>query len=60
MALDLSQNPLLEKVFCNTNRLTSLDFGNNPKITELWCFENQIRNEAMGQMIESMPSVASR
>ena len=40
--LDISQNPLLENLFCSGCGLTSLDLTNNPLLCELDAFKNKL------------------
>ena len=41
-SLDLSNNPLLVELWCNSNQLTSLDLSNNTNLIELFCSDNQL------------------
>ena len=55
--LDLSKNKLLEEVYCRNNQLSSLDLSNNKQLTLLYCYSNQINEDAMGALVESLPTV---
>ena len=41
--LDLSNNPLLEILYCNNNQLTKLDISKSSNLKELSCHVNQLR-----------------
>ena len=41
-SLDLTNNPLLNRLHCEGNKLTSLNLGNNPLISWLTCENNEI------------------
>ena len=57
-SLDLSKNTALKYLYCYDNQLTSLDLTNNTALTILWCYSNQIGVEAMGALVESLPTVS--
>ena len=42
--LDISRNPMLQRLACQSNRLKKLDVSNNPLLTHLVC-ENNLLNE---------------
>ena len=41
-SLDVSNNPLLENLYCSSCGLTSLDVSNNPLLCELDCYKNNL------------------
>ena len=41
-SLDVSQNPLIEQLICDNNRITSLNLGNNAALRTLWCQYNSL------------------
>ena len=47
--LDVSNNTLLTKLWCNNNNLSSLNVSNNTELTELYCSENQFSSLDVSQ-----------
>lgn len=41
-SLDVTKNPLLTKIDCNSSQLSNLDLSNNTALTELNCYYNQL------------------
>ena len=56
-AVDLQYNGELWEVICANNRFSALDFAHNPKLTHLECYGNQIAEDAMEELIASLPTV---
>ena len=46
----------LNSLFCNDNRLKSLDVSKNTILRELYCFGNQISGTGMSQLVNSLPT----
>lgn len=46
----------LETLSCNVNNLSYLDVSKNTKLKYLYIYKNHINEEAMGRLVESMPS----
>ena len=57
--LDVSGCTALDRLICNINNLTMLDVTKNTALTRLDCYFNQIGVEAMGTLVESLPTVNS-
>ena len=55
--LDLSRNPALQTLSCNDNQLTALDLSACRSLSSLYCYQNLIGEEAMDDLVESLPSV---
>lgn len=55
-SLDVLQNTALELLYCDRNKLTALVLpeGMN-RLEELFCYSNQIKDEAMTALVESLP-----
>ena len=58
-ALDVLKNTKLTELYCSDNLLTALDMSKNTKLTELLCYKNQIKDEAMDALVESLSTVSS-
>lgn len=58
--LDLTHCPLLNDLSCNGNKLTALDFSKTPRLTELFCFQNDIKGDAIQQMIKTIPDISNQ
>ena len=56
-AVDLQYNGELWEVICANNRFSALDFAHNPKLIHLECYGNQIAEDAMDELIASLPTV---
>jgi hypothetical protein len=44
LALDISKNQKMERIYLSDNRLTSLDVSNNPNLTDIWADGNKIQS----------------
>lgn len=55
--INLSNNPKLTILSCFANRLTSLDLSYNPLLNRIELWGNQINDDAMTQLVASLPSV---
>lgn len=53
--LDLSNNPELKTLDCSNNLLTSLDLQHNTKLNDVRIFMNHIKEDAMTNLINSLP-----
>ena len=56
-SIDVSKNSKLYKISCGANLLTMLDASNNKGLSVLYCYQNQIKDDAMDALIESLPSI---
>ncbi|WP_028897121.1 leucine-rich repeat domain-containing protein [Prevotella sp. HUN102] len=54
-SLDLSGNPYLMNLDCSRNKLTTLDVTANTDINFLSCWGNNIKGEAMDNLIKTLP-----
>ena len=59
LSLDVSHNPALKNMSCDYNQLTTLDFTNNPAVTHIAISNNVIRDEGMGALVQSLPTVSN-
>ena len=57
-SIDVSKNTALTELYCQINQLTTLDVSKNGALTVLWCHENQIGAEAMGALVDGLPTVS--
>ena len=55
--LDLSRNPALQTLSCYDNQLTTLDLSACRSLTTLYCYQNMIGEEAMEDLVKSLPKV---
>jgi hypothetical protein len=44
LALDISKNQKMERIYLEDNRLTSLDVSNNPNLTDIWAAGNKLQS----------------
>ena len=52
--IDLTHQTVLQILNCYNNQLTSLEVSSN-KLFQLYCYNNQIKSEAMGVLVNSLP-----
>ena len=55
-SIDVSGCSALESFKCSENNLTRLDVSGCPVLDELICMSNQIKGEAMDELVESLPT----
>jgi Leucine-rich repeat (LRR) protein len=55
--LDISKNTKLVGLDCSNNRLTALNLSNNTVLSEVLCYGNDIKDEAMTNLINSLPQI---
>ena len=55
--LDVSKNIELVGLDCSNNRLTALNLSKNTKLSEVLCYGNDIKGEAMTNLINSLPQI---
>ena len=55
-AIDVTGHSQLRLFNCNDNQLTSLDVSDCPELYQLYCWNNQIKGEAMGTLMNSLPT----
>ena len=48
----------LKTLQCYNNQLTALDVSQNTALTTLYCNQNQIKDEAMDALVESLPTIS--
>ena len=63
-SLNVSQCQKLKRLRCGGNQLTSIGgegtyLHNNPKLITLFCYSNQIKDEEMDKLINSLPNVSN-
>ena len=58
-SLDVSNNMALSFLGCPNNLLTSLDVSNNSALTNLYCYGNDIHDESMTMLVNSLPTIDS-
>ncbi len=56
VSLDVSKAKSLKSIDCSRNRLTELDVSRCKKLYSLYCYFNSIKQEAMRNLINSLPS----
>jgi hypothetical protein len=44
LALDISRNQKMERIYLSDNRLTNLDVSNNPNLTDIWAEGNKLQS----------------
>lgn len=54
-SLDISQNTILDTLHCSENKLTHLDVSTNKSLKLINIFKNEIKKDAMGAFISSLP-----
>ena len=58
-SLDVSKNTALKSLNCSYNSLITLDVSKNTALKSLDCSGNQIRGEAMTNLVNSLPTLPS-